>query len=326
MKSLKSKLRNKKILVAGGAGYLGAVLVRQLLLSGYEVIVCDSFAFGRKGALNGFGRLKILACDIRQIPTSLLTQVSTVVNLAALSNDSVCEMFPNKAREINVDQAVKLAVKAAKAGVLQYIFSSSCAVYGAGINLIEGSNPSPISIYANLKLEAEKELLKIADQNFSVTILRNATLFGLSTRMRFDLVVNTMTLSAFQKGIIKIDGGGHQFRPLTHVTDAANAFILVLKAGSEIVQKQVLNIVSENRKISEVAEIVAEIIPGTKLEITGEPDGKSYYVDGSKAKLLLGFTPSVSIKQGVAEIFEALKNGLQITETKVTEVYSAIFA
>jgi nucleoside-diphosphate-sugar epimerase len=317
--------RTKKVLVAGGAGFLGSVLVKKLSLLGFKVVVCDNFGFGQRGALNGRNRLEIINADISKIPESILAEVAAVINLAALSNDAVCEMFPDIARKINLDNAIELGVKAKTAGVSQYIFSSSCAIYGTGFNLTEDCLPNPISFYAKLKLEAEKELLKLAGQNFFVTVLRNATLFGLSPRMRFDLVVNTMTLSAFQKRAIKVDGGGEQFRPLTHVTDAASAFLLAMGAEPNLVQKQIFNIVSENKKVLEIAEVVAQVVPKTKLEITGEPDGRSYHVDGRKARLLLRFAPKVLLKDAVGEIFTALKNGLSTAETKVADVYTGIF-
>jgi nucleoside-diphosphate-sugar epimerase len=217
-----------------------------------------------------------------------------------------------------------VAKNAKKSGVKKYIISSSCSVYGQGQEpqLTEKSQTNPISVYAKSTLEAEQENLKLSDSNFSVTSLRNATVFGLSTRMRFDLVVNLMTLTAFQKGRIIVMGGGLQWRPLVHVSDVSNAFLTVIAAKTDAVNKEIFNIGLDNFQIKNLAYLVREELP-INIEIDMAPDDadkRDYNVIFSKAKEKLNFEPKIGIQQGIREIYSALKSGTVDTGPKTVTV------
>ena len=217
-----------------------------------------------------------------------------------------------------------MAKTAKEAGVSKYIISSSCSVYGKGEEplLVETSKTNPISIYAKSTLEAEQENLSIADNNFSVTSLRNATVFGLSTRMRFDLVVNLMTLSAFQKGRIIVMGGGLQWRPLVHLSDVSQAFQLVIDANEKLINKEIFNVGLDNYQIKNLAYLVREQLP-IDIEIDLAPDDadkRDYNVDFSKVKNVLGFEAKKTIIDGINEIYVALKSGNVDTSIKTVTV------
>jgi nucleoside-diphosphate-sugar epimerase len=210
------------------------------------------------------------------------------------------------------------------AGVEKYILSSSCSVYGQGEETLlnENSGTNPISVYAKSTLEAEKESLSLKDNNFSVTALRNATVFGLSRRMRFDLVVNLMTLTAFQKNRIIVMGGGLQWRPLVHLSDVSGAFIKVIDSSKDKISGEIFNIGLDNYQIKNLAYIVREEIP-LPIEIDLAPDDadkRNYNVDFTKAEKLLDFKPKTSVQQGISEIYSALISGKIDTGVKTITV------
>lgn len=318
----------KKIIVLGGAGYFGSVLVEQLLREGFDTIVVDDFSFGTNTAnYHNHKNLEIVKGDIRNLPVNLFKNSYAVINLVALSNDGVCDLYPQQAVDINVTGALRLANQAKKAGARRYLFASSCAIYGYGSQLSEDSPPSPKSRYAQLKLEAERLLSKLADRQFSVTFLRNGTLYGLSPKMRFDLMINTMTLSAFRDGVIKINGSGSQWRPVTHVEDATNIFIAVLKAQKTKVSGESFNVVSENTQVLTIAEKIKDILPSIKIKFNDHEDYRSYSVKNDKAKRILGFEQVKNLEDSIREIIDALEKNM-ITdgpESKVVETYKKVF-
>jgi len=257
--------------------------------------------------------VKILKKDIRDLDINDLKGLNVICDLACLSNDPSGEIDPKLTYDINRDGRIHVARTAKSAGVEKYIISSSCSVYGQGIEnqLDEKSQTNPISVYAKSTLEAEQHNLEIADANFSVTALRNATVFGLSTRMRFDLVVNLMTLTAFQKGKIIVMGGGSQWRPLVHVSDVARAFINVIESDQKITGQEIFNIGLDNFQIKNLAYLVREELP-IPVEIDLAPDDadkRDYNVNFTKAAKELGFQAQVSVNRGIKEIYEALKLG-----------------
>jgi nucleoside-diphosphate-sugar epimerase len=305
----------KKVLVTGAGGYIGTQLVRDLVKSEYEVTAVDRFFFGTE-TLNEFfknKKVKILKKDIRDLDINDLRGLNVICDLACLSNDPSGEIDPKLTYDINRDGRIHVARTAKSAGVEKYIISSSCSVYGEGIEnqLDEKSQTNPISVYAKSTLEAEQHNLEIADANFSVTALRNATVFGLSTRMRFDLVVNLMTLTAFQKGKIIVMGGGSQWRPLVHVSDVTRAFINVIEADQKITGQDIFNIGLDNFQIKNLAYLVREELP-IPVEIDLAPDDadkRNYNVNFTKAAKELGFQAQVSVNSGIKEIYAALKLG-----------------
>lgn len=302
-------------MVTGAGGYIGTQLVRDLVNSGHEVTAVDRYFFGKEPLAEfvGNNKVNILQKDIRDLNTKDFSGHDAVCDLACLSNDPAGEIDPELTYLINRDGRIHVAKTAKSAGVEKYIISSSCSVYGKGEEpqLSETSKTNPISVYAKSTLEAEQHNLSIADSNFSVTALRNATVFGLSTRMRFDLVVNLMTLTAFQKGRIIVMGGGLQWRPLVHLSDVSKAFLNVIGAKKDKINKEVFNIGLDNFQIKNLAYLVREELP-FPVEIDMAPDDadkRDYNVVFSKAESILGFKAETNVIQGIKEIYLALKSG-----------------
>ena len=315
-----------KIMVTGAGGYIGSELVKQLLKSEFEVTAVDRFFFGQEVLADYLSNknLTVIKKDIRDLTEIDFQNHYAVCDLACLSNDPAGEIDPDLTYKINRDGRIHVAKIAKKSGVQKYILSSSCSVYGQGeeTSLNEASKTNPISVYAKSTLQAEQENFSIADNNFSVSALRNATVFGLSKRMRFDLVVNLMTLTAFQKGQIIVMGGGLQWRPLVHLEDVARAFINIIGQESNVVSEQIFNIGLDNFQIKNLAYIVREELPfPVKIDIApDDADKRDYNVDFSKAFEVLKFKPEVTISQGIQEIYLALKSGLVDTGPKTVTV------
>jgi nucleoside-diphosphate-sugar epimerase len=315
-----------KVLVTGAGGYIGTQLVKDLVKSGNDVTAVDRFFFGQETLKDFFAnpKVSIIQKDIRDLTEADMVGHEVVCDLACLSNDPAGEIDPALTYAINRDGRIHVASTAKRAGVNKYIISSSCSVYGQGQEpqLTEKSATNPISVYAKSTLEAEQQNLSIADKNFSVTSLRNATVFGLSNRMRFDLVVNLMTLTAFQKGRIIVMGGGKQWRPLVHLSDVSNAFQLIINSSIDKVNQEVFNIGLDNFQIKNLAYLVREELP-INIEIDVAPDDadkRDYNVVFEKARDKLNFIPKVSVVDGIREIYSALKNGSVDTGPKTVTV------
>ena len=315
-----------KVVVTGAGGYIGTQLVRDLVLGGNEVLAVDRFFFGQEPLMEfkNDKNVKILKKDIRDLDEVDLKNYDAVCDLACLSNDPAGEIDPNLTFQINRDGRIHVARMAKKAGIKKYILSSSCSVYGQGeeAQLSENSATNPISVYAKSTLEAEQENLSLNDNNFSVTALRNATVFGLSTRMRFDLVVNLMTLTAFQKNRIIVMGGGLQWRPLVHVSDVSKAFIAVINAETKKVAGEIFNIGFDNFQIKNLAYLVREQLP-MPIDIDLAPDDadkRDYNVLFEKASKQIGFKATTNVSEGITEIYKALKSGVVDTGQKTITV------
>ncbi len=308
----------KEVIVTGGGGYLGSILVPMLLDLGYRVHIIDHFYFGRDSikTIENHPNLKITQMDIfhhENIP-GLFKNVDFFVHLASISNDPSGDLDPNMTIQTNFLSTISLARRAKLEGVKKMIFISSCSVYGASGDkfLDEQSSVGPVTLYALSKLQCENELLPMADSGFNVTILRFATLFGYSPRMRFDLAVNVMAKRALQNKNILLNGDGMQYRPFLHVKDAARSIIKVMEEDSSIVNKQVFNVgnSSLNFRIKDLVPLIQSFFPGSAIErAENNKDARSYRVSFKKFERICGFKPSCGIDQGVNEIIEAYKSG-----------------
>jgi nucleoside-diphosphate-sugar epimerase len=303
------------VFVAGGAGYIGSVLVPLLLEKGHEVTVLDRFYFGDTLAASKKRhpeRLRVVRGDVRSFDRKHLKGVDTVVDLSGISNDPSCELEPELTRSVNVDGAKYLAGAAVEAGVRRYVYSSSCSVYGhgEGLGLTESSPRHPVSLYARAKAEVEDLLL--GHPKMETCALRLATVFGLSTRMRFDLAINVMTKNAYVARRITVDGGGRQWRPFVHVRDVARAFELGVSSDKSKVAGKVFNIGSDgnNVQILNLAFRVRDAIPGTEVvHAATDPDLRDYNVSFERAERELGFKTERSIDDGIREVLAGLRDG-----------------
>jgi nucleoside-diphosphate-sugar epimerase len=306
------------VLVTGGGGYIGSVLTEMLLDLGHRVRVLDRLFFGRQvlAPLEKRDGLSIMREDTRYACACAFEGVDVVMDLAGISNDPASDLAPQITEDINLNGAVHIAQLAKDSGVSRYIYSSSCSIYGHGNGnggrLDENSPKSPVSLYARTKIGAEEELAKLNDEQFAVTFLRNATVYGLSHRMRFDLVINLMTLYAYKHRKLYVTGGGQQWRPLIHVRDVARAFLLVMDAPREKVAGEAFNVGStdQNYQIYRIAQMVRDVVPHTDLEIVpDDPDKRSYNVSFDKIQQVLGYRVEKTPYEGIVEVKQALEQG-----------------
>jgi len=272
----------KKVLVTGAGGYIGSVLVPILLKQGYTVVAVDRFFFGRQTLPPQDDQLQVLQNDIRWLDESYLKGIDAAIDLAALSNDPSGELDPKKTWEINHWGRVRIAHLSKKMGISKYIFPSSCSVYGFQEGLLDEMCPvNPLTTYAKANLQAERDILPLADEGFCVVVLRQATVYGLSPRMRFDLAINGMVRGLFKNGKIPILRDGTQWRPFVHVKDTARAMVLMLEAPPHLINAQIFNVGSDeqNYQIMPLAKMVAEASGVSfNYEWYGSPDYRSYKV------------------------------------------------
>lgn len=304
------------VLVTGAGGYIGTVLSELLLDAGHEVRALDRLFFGREtlAHLEGRAGFELVRDDIRYVGPEPFEGVDAVVHLAGISNDPACDLEPRITQEVNVDGTMRVAKQAQAAGVSRFIFSSSCSVYGAsdGLVLDESSPRAPVSLYARTKIQSEEDLTALQGDDFAVTMLRNGTVYGISPRMRFDLVINLMTLYALRRRKIFVLGGGQQWRPLVHVYDVARAVQAVLDAPLEKVAGEVFNVgaTEHNFQTVQVAQMVRDVLPYTDVEVVpDDPDRRSYRVGFDKIRDVLGFEISRTPHEGIVEIKQALERG-----------------
>ncbi|HBB35051.1 MAG TPA: NAD-dependent dehydratase [Cyanobacteria bacterium UBA8803] len=311
-----------RVLVTGHKGYIGTILVPMLLEGGHDVVGLDSDLFAQSTFGEGIQEIPELKKDIRDVEASDLDGFEAVIHLAGLSNDPLGYFNPNLTDEINHLASVKLAQLAKAVGIERFIFSSSCSNYGAGGDdwLNEESSFNPVTPYGISKVATEQDVTQLADSNFSPTFLRNATAFGVSSRLRFDLVLNNLVAWAFTTGRVYIKSDGTPWRPIVHIEDISRAFIAVLHAPRELVHNQAFNVGrnEDNYRIRELAEIVEETVPGCRIEYAAdaEPDKRCYRVDCSKiAQTLPEFQPQWNARRGAEELYSAYqKIGLTLED------------
>lgn len=307
----------KTVFITGAGGYIGSRMVEVFLNQGFNVIALDRFFFGETLAdLASQPSLRIIKDDTRFFDKKLLAGVDAVIDLAAISNDPSADLDARITESINHQGALRVATLAKEMGVKKYILASSCSIYGAGNGILDETSPVvPVSEYAKSKIRAEADILKLADHNFCVTFLRNATAYGLSKRrMRFDLIINIMTLHALKNHKIFIMGGGQQWRPLVHLDDIIRAFLLVLQESNiQKINGQTFNVGSneQNYQVYQVAHLFTKYFPGLVLEETpDDPDARNYHVNFDKIKNVLGFTVSKTPEEAILEIKTALETGV----------------
>jgi nucleoside-diphosphate-sugar epimerase len=307
----------KNVLVAGAGGYVGIPVCRELVKRGYHVTALDRYFFGQDklGDLICNPNVEVVAQDIRRLDPKHLMGISGVIDLAGLSNDLSAEIDPQLTRQVNFEGGASLARAAKAAGVRRYVYSSSASVYGHGLktHLVESDECRPQTLYAQSKLHVEQHLKELEGNDFEPVIFRNATIFGLAPRMRFDLAINVMTLRAWKERVIYIMGGGAQWRPFVHINDVVNVLIQGLEAEAEVVAGEIFNVGDEsmNYQIRQLAQFVLDVIPNVKVhKIPDDPDKRTYNLSFGKIKQRLGFEAQTKVHEGVVEIKQALDRGL----------------
>lgn len=310
---------SKKVLVIGGAGYLGSVLVPKLLKLGYKVRILDNLMYGSDhlGPIIKHPNCELLEGDIRNISTLVLalSDVDAAINLAAIVGDPACKNDPESAIETNYLANKAVAETCKYFQVNRFLYASTCSVYGQMKDekeLTENSPLNPVSLYAKSKIQSEEGILDLMDENFSPTILRMGTLYGYSPRMRFDLVANAMAKTAVSDKKIYVHAEGKQWRPMLNVDDAAQAYIKCLEAPLGKIRGEIFNVGSQNQnyQILEIAQIIKQCINEAELIIEKSgTDPRNYFVSFSKIQKILNFKIKHTIEQSVREIAKAIKNG-----------------
>jgi len=305
-----------RVLVTGHNGYVGTVMVPMLIAAGHDVVGLDSnlYRHATFGDADGTQNVPALEKDIRDVEALDLEGFEAVIHLAGLSNDPLGDLNPALTLEINHLASVRLARLAKEVGVKRFIFSSSCSNYGAGgQDWIDEQSPfNPVTPYGISKVRVEQDVAQLADDNFSPTFPRSATAYGVSPRLRFDLVLNNLVAWAFTTGRVHLKSDGMAWRPIVHIEDMARAFIAMLHAPRELVHNQAFNVgrTEENYRVREMAEIVAETVPGSRIEFAegAGPDKRCYRVNCDKLlQTLPEFKPRWDARRGAQELYAAFQ-------------------
>ena len=303
-----------KVLLTGSEGYIGTRLAQALLEEGFGITGLDT-GYYSEGQLYDHKpkHYDLITKDIRNIDQGILKGYEAVVHLAELSNDPLGQNDPEITFDINHRGTKNLALAAKAAGVSRFVYFSSCSVYGASDNVSdESTTPNPLTAYAKSKILNEQALAKMADDSFSPTILRNATVFGASPRMRFDLVVNDLAASAYVNKLIKMSSDGTPWRPFVHVLDVAHAVVLTLRSQRKEIHNALFNVGSNdnNYQVRQVAEIIASVFPGCETEFGNSTgDKRNYRVRFDRIKTVLpDFDCAWNVKKGAEELQEVFAN------------------
>jgi nucleoside-diphosphate-sugar epimerase len=309
----------RRVLVVGGAGYVGSVLTEELLQRGYTVRVLDRLFFGDAGLQAVRGRVELVEADMRGVSPGVLEGVDAVVNVGGLSNDPTAEYNPRANHEMNTLATVALARLCKAEGVRRYVLASSCSIYDCGV-LDEGADVlqderspvAPRAPYSRSKYEAERDILPMADAGFCPVALRKGTIYGYSPRMRYDLVVNTFVRDALIHRRLTLHHGGEMWRPLVDVRDAAQAYTALVEAEDTAVRGEVFNLCYRNLRISELALRVQEALRRLGIDVDVRPDYqhgsvRNYRVSGDKIARVLNFRPKVSIEESVTDMVHRIR-------------------
>ena len=313
------------ILVVGGGGYLGSILIPQLLGQGYKIKCLDKLFFGEKPIESFKDDIELFREDIRTCNPSIFDNIDACINLAAVSQPDQSKVIdPKLYYEINYEGCIRIAKICKEKGINRFIFTSTCSVYGFQDSIISEENPpNPLEAYGKSKILAEKDLLNLADDKFIVTILRPGTMYGFSPKMRFDLVVNGMTWALQEFNKINVMRDGNQWRPNVHVKDVARLLSILLELDEGKIHKEIFNVGAnqQNYQILPLAKLIGDSV-GINYELGwyGEPDTRSYRVDFSKLKNILGFKIKYTVEEAAKNIYNALEEG----KTKKDETTSIV--
>lgn len=302
-----------RVALTGHLGYVGTVMAPILVAAGHDVVGIDTDLY--RNSTFGEGEtssVPTIKKDIRDLAADDLEGFDAVVHLAGLSNDPLGDLDASLTDEVNHIASVQLAGLAATVGVKRFLFSSSCSNYGAGLDdeLTEASSFNPVTPYGRSKVDVELDVSAMATDDFSPTFLRSATAYGVSPRLRFDLVLNNLTAWAFTTGAVHLKSDGSPWRPIVHIEDMSRAFLAVLEAPLDLVHNEAFNVgrTSENYRIRDLAEIVASEVAGSEVEFASEagPDKRDYKVNCDKiADRLPSFQPKWTARRGVRQLLEA---------------------
>jgi nucleoside-diphosphate-sugar epimerase len=301
------------LLVAGGAGYIGSVLVPKLLDRGYHVRVLDRLFFGEEPLASVRDRIDLVVADVRDVPEHALEGIDGVINLSGLSNDPTAEFNPEANWQMNAIATETLARACLERNIERYVFASSCSLYDGlppGMHA-EDADIQPRAAYATSKRYGEEKLLELSAEGLCPVILRNGTVYGWSPRMRFDLVVNTFVKDALLSGALKLHGGGWMWRPLVDIRDCADAMIAAYEAPAEKVHGEIFNVVHSNYQIRELAMIVAGSVQlaGRSVQLEEVPAPKlmrDYECANAKLSTRLGFIPRRSVLEAVSDLLKRI--------------------
>jgi nucleoside-diphosphate-sugar epimerase len=303
-----------KVLLTGHKGYIGSVLTPLLLSRGHDVHGLDSDLFAECTYAGTVTEIPQVICDSRDVVIDMVAGYDAIIHLAGLSNDPLGDYDPSLTEQINTTASVHIARLAKQAGVEKFLFASSCSTYGAsGDNFLDESAVfRPVTPYGESKVHVELAVAPLADEKFSPTFLRASTAYGMSPRIRFDLVVNNLVAWALTTGEVFLKSDGSPWRPIVHVEDIALAYAAALEAPRELVHNRAFNVGSttENYQIRDIAEIVRQVVPGSRIGFAQDaaPDKRCYRVDcGYIARTLHGFKPQWTARRGVEQLYETFK-------------------
>jgi nucleoside-diphosphate-sugar epimerase len=303
-----------RVLITGHEGYIGSVMTRWLVERGYDVSGLDTGYFRECGFETGYVPVPTVTADVRDLTVDDLRGFDAVIHLAALSNDPLGELQPGLTDDINHLASVRVARLAREAGVSRFLFSSSCSMYGAaGKDAVTETAPlTPLTAYAQSKVDTERDLVDLATDDFSPVYLRNATVYGMSPRLRLDLVLPNLVAWAYTTGKVRVLSDGTPWRPIVHLQDLSQAFEKVLQAPREVIHNQAFNVGTSaaNYQVRELAEIVASTVPGSELEFAadGGPDPRSYRVSFDKfAAAIPSYAPQWDARRGAQELYAAFR-------------------
>jgi nucleoside-diphosphate-sugar epimerase len=304
----------KRVLLTGSHGYIGVILAPMLQAAGYDVVGLDSDLYAECTFGPRMPEIPLLKKDLRDVTAGDLRGLGAILHLAGLSNDPLGDLNPQVTFDINHLASVRLAELAKEAGVERYIFSSSCSTYGAAGDgmLTESAEFNPVTPYGESKVLVERDVAKLASDRFTPVFLRNATAYGVSPRMRFDLVLNNLVAWAFTTGRVFIKSDGTPWRPIIHIEDISRAFVAALEAPCEVVHNQAFNVGrnDQNYQVRDLAKIVEETVPGCRIDYASDasPDKRNYRVDfGKIERALPAFQPQWTARRGAEELLAAYR-------------------